>query len=237
MLSLQVGLAEQILFALATGFTKLSILALLYRVAACSRGRTKHVVFVLSGVVTLDTIVFVLVTIFQCSDPYPTSGQSLLGHIAASTKGFTLLLPVLSTPSWTSSSSSSPSRWCWVFSCLSPNVSRFFYSLQVDCSSASLAQSGPISPGLWSPVRMGILLGVCTTPGFQAQSSFFLVSFAPRPQPPNHSSHATFHDSGYWRNRLLLILTANLIDLLIKRTRASSRGTYLPMTRTNFSLT
>ncbi|KAK4668227.1 uncharacterized protein QC764_706060 [Podospora pseudoanserina] len=67
MLSLQVGLAEQILFALATGFTKLSILALLYRVAACSRGRTKHVVFVLSGVVTLDTIVFVLVTIFQCS--------------------------------------------------------------------------------------------------------------------------------------------------------------------------
>ncbi|KAK0674345.1 hypothetical protein QBC41DRAFT_352097 [Cercophora samala] len=67
MLILQVGLAEQILFALATGFTKLSILALLYRVAACSMGRTKHVVFVLSGVVTLDTIVFVFVTIFQCS--------------------------------------------------------------------------------------------------------------------------------------------------------------------------
>ncbi|KAK4174020.1 hypothetical protein QBC36DRAFT_348298 [Triangularia setosa] len=50
-LSLQVGLAEQILLALETGFTKLSILALLYR--------TKHVVLVLSGVVALGTVVFV----------------------------------------------------------------------------------------------------------------------------------------------------------------------------------
>ncbi|KAK0736868.1 hypothetical protein B0T21DRAFT_275393, partial [Apiosordaria backusii] len=66
-LSLQVGLVEQILFALATGFTKLSILALIYRVTASSTGRTKHVVLVLSGVVALDTLVFVLVTIFQCS--------------------------------------------------------------------------------------------------------------------------------------------------------------------------
>ncbi|KAK4200476.1 hypothetical protein QBC40DRAFT_339826 [Triangularia verruculosa] len=67
MLSLQVGLVEQILFALATGLTKLSVLALVYRVVDCSTGRTKHVVLVLSGIVSLDTTVFVFVTIFQCS--------------------------------------------------------------------------------------------------------------------------------------------------------------------------
>ncbi|KAK4192056.1 hypothetical protein QBC35DRAFT_553728 [Podospora australis] len=69
--SLQVGLVEQILFATATGFTKLSILALIYRVVTAaptpkSRNITRHIVVFTSVVVVLDAFVFIVVSLIQC---------------------------------------------------------------------------------------------------------------------------------------------------------------------------
>ena len=60
------SLANQILFDLATSLTKLSMLALIYRLTVAGESRTRYLVIAVAVVVTGGLIVFVLVTIFQC---------------------------------------------------------------------------------------------------------------------------------------------------------------------------
>jgi len=59
-------LANQILFDLATNLTKLSMLALIYRLTVAGESRTRYLVLVVAVIVTAGLIVFVLVTVFQC---------------------------------------------------------------------------------------------------------------------------------------------------------------------------
>ncbi|KAK3944583.1 hypothetical protein QBC46DRAFT_337272 [Diplogelasinospora grovesii] len=66
-LSLQAGLTVQILFAIAAAFTKLSVLALVYRITAAAATRTRYLVAAVALIVALDTLVFIFVSIFQCS--------------------------------------------------------------------------------------------------------------------------------------------------------------------------
>ncbi|GAB1320209.1 hypothetical protein MFIFM68171_10419 [Madurella fahalii] len=65
--SLQVGLAEQILFAIATCCTKLSVLALIYRITSVASGWPKNLTIIVAVVVALDAFAFILVSIFQCT--------------------------------------------------------------------------------------------------------------------------------------------------------------------------
>ncbi|KAI1397924.1 integral membrane protein [Hypoxylon fuscum] len=65
---LQLSLASQILFDLATNLTKLSILTLLYRLTTASRDRIMTVsVLVMIVLICLVCFIFIIVSIFQCT--------------------------------------------------------------------------------------------------------------------------------------------------------------------------
>ncbi|OHE90602.1 integral membrane protein [Colletotrichum orchidophilum] len=64
--SLQIGLAGQILFDLATSFTKLSMLALMYRIACTASNKLRLLVVVLQVLISVNCIVFMLVAMLQC---------------------------------------------------------------------------------------------------------------------------------------------------------------------------
>ncbi|KZL68360.1 integral membrane protein [Colletotrichum tofieldiae] len=64
--SLQIGLASQILFDLATSFTKLSMLALMYRIACAASNKLRVLVIALQVFISVNCIVFMLVAMLQC---------------------------------------------------------------------------------------------------------------------------------------------------------------------------
>ncbi|KAK1999935.1 integral membrane protein [Colletotrichum falcatum] len=64
--SLQIGLASQILFDLATSFTKLSMLALMYRIACAASNKLRILVMTLQVLISVNCIVFMLVSMLQC---------------------------------------------------------------------------------------------------------------------------------------------------------------------------
>ncbi|KAL1875225.1 hypothetical protein Daus18300_003296 [Diaporthe australafricana] len=64
--SLQFSLANQLLFDLATSLTKLSMLALIYRVVSADKSRYRYVVLALAAIVTADSLIFFFITTFQC---------------------------------------------------------------------------------------------------------------------------------------------------------------------------
>ncbi|KXH27128.1 integral membrane protein [Colletotrichum nymphaeae SA-01] len=64
--SLQIGLASQILFDLATSFTKLSMLALMYRIACAASNKLRVLVVALQVLISVNCIVFMLVAMLQC---------------------------------------------------------------------------------------------------------------------------------------------------------------------------
>ncbi|KAK1599162.1 uncharacterized protein LY79DRAFT_665681 [Colletotrichum navitas] len=64
--SRQIGLASQILFDLATSFTKLSMLALVYRIACAASNKLRILVMTLQIIISVNCIVFMLVSMLQC---------------------------------------------------------------------------------------------------------------------------------------------------------------------------
>ncbi|KAF9877333.1 integral membrane protein [Colletotrichum karsti] len=64
--SLQMGLASQILFDLATTFTKLSMLALIYRIAHEASRKFSLLVIGLEAFIAMNGIIFMLVAMLQC---------------------------------------------------------------------------------------------------------------------------------------------------------------------------
>ncbi|KAK1987201.1 integral membrane protein [Colletotrichum cereale] len=64
--SLQFSLACQILFDLATSFTKLSMLALIYRIASAASNKLRTLVMALQVFISVNCIVFMLVSMLQC---------------------------------------------------------------------------------------------------------------------------------------------------------------------------
>lgn len=61
------SLASQILFDVSTSLTKLSMLAMLYRLTKASGNkRMTTVVLSLAGVISLNAFLFIIVTVFQC---------------------------------------------------------------------------------------------------------------------------------------------------------------------------
>lgn len=67
------SLANQLLFDLATSLTKLSMLALIYRVVSADKSRYRYVVLALAAVVTTDSMIFFFITTFQCQYVPPRS--------------------------------------------------------------------------------------------------------------------------------------------------------------------
>ncbi|GKT52064.1 uncharacterized protein ColSpa_12245 [Colletotrichum spaethianum] len=64
--SLQIGLASQILFDLATSFTKLSMLVLVYRIACAASKRLRVLVMALQIFISVNCVVFMTVAMLQC---------------------------------------------------------------------------------------------------------------------------------------------------------------------------
>ncbi|OIW33761.1 hypothetical protein CONLIGDRAFT_677512 [Coniochaeta ligniaria NRRL 30616] len=64
---LQVGLATQVLFDIATTLTKLSMLALIYRIAAAGASRMRFFVTIFASLIGLNGLLFVFITMLQCS--------------------------------------------------------------------------------------------------------------------------------------------------------------------------
>ncbi|KAB5570724.1 integral membrane protein [Coniochaeta sp. 2T2.1] len=64
---LQFGLATQILFDIATTLTKLSMLALIQRIAAAGASRMRFVVSITGFLIGLNGLLFVFITMLQCS--------------------------------------------------------------------------------------------------------------------------------------------------------------------------
>jgi hypothetical protein len=60
------SLSSQIIFDVSTSLTKLSMLALLYRFAKAAESRMKLWVKVVGGIISLNCILFVFITVFQC---------------------------------------------------------------------------------------------------------------------------------------------------------------------------
>ena len=56
----------QILFDMAAGLTKLSMLALIYRVTAAGESRMRYAVVGLDVTIVCASIAFIVVKIFQC---------------------------------------------------------------------------------------------------------------------------------------------------------------------------
>lgn len=54
------------MFDLSTSLTKLSMLALVWRVVSVDQGRYKYAVMLLAIIVGLDAAVFFFITVFQC---------------------------------------------------------------------------------------------------------------------------------------------------------------------------
>ncbi|KAI0167951.1 hypothetical protein BJ166DRAFT_244331 [Pestalotiopsis sp. NC0098] len=66
--SLQIGLAEVILFDLATSTTKLSMLATINRLTRTYKSKRKNiVVLIIAVIISLNAFIFIVVVIFQCS--------------------------------------------------------------------------------------------------------------------------------------------------------------------------
>ncbi|KAI1337741.1 integral membrane protein [Xylariaceae sp. FL0016] len=64
---LKFGLVTLILFDVATGLTKLSMLAMIYRLTSASHAKAKsRTVLVLAVIIGIDSFVFIIVEIFQC---------------------------------------------------------------------------------------------------------------------------------------------------------------------------
>lgn len=64
--ALQASLASQLLFDVSTTLTKLSILALIWRVVSVQEGSHKYVVLIVAITVAVDGLAFFFVTLFQC---------------------------------------------------------------------------------------------------------------------------------------------------------------------------
>ncbi|CAJ2506095.1 Uu.00g002250.m01.CDS01 [Anthostomella pinea] len=65
--NLQIGLVTAILFDLATCLTKLSMLAMVYRLAAASKDKKmKRAVSIISSIISINSLVFIVVEVFQC---------------------------------------------------------------------------------------------------------------------------------------------------------------------------
>ncbi|CAN8096919.1 unnamed protein product [Discula destructiva] len=67
--NLQASLASQLLFGLSTSLTKLSMLALIWRVVSVDGTSYRYVVIAVAIIVSLDGFIFFFVTLFQCSPP------------------------------------------------------------------------------------------------------------------------------------------------------------------------
>lgn len=63
----------QLLFDLATTLTKLSMLALIYRLVSVSESRYRYLVISVIGLVSFDGIIFFILVIFQCRSVYKSS--------------------------------------------------------------------------------------------------------------------------------------------------------------------
>ncbi|KXX74539.1 hypothetical protein MMYC01_209722, partial [Madurella mycetomatis] len=87
-------LAEEILFAIAACCTKLSVLTLIYRITSVASVWTKNITIVVAVVVTLDTIAFTLVTIFQCTQV----SSGMLGTIKPDDRPISDLWAISLTP-------------------------------------------------------------------------------------------------------------------------------------------
>lgn len=77
--SLQMGLASQILFDLATSFTKLSMLALIYRIAHEASRNFCLLVIGLEVLIAVNGVVFMLVAMLQCryvNEPFSRSSAN-----------------------------------------------------------------------------------------------------------------------------------------------------------------
>lgn len=59
-------MATQILFDIATSLTKLSMLALMYRLMTASQSRMRYVAIALALIIAANCFIFVVVTVFQC---------------------------------------------------------------------------------------------------------------------------------------------------------------------------
>lgn len=59
-------LATEILFDIATTLTKLSMLALLYRIAAAGASRMRIFVMIFASLIALNGLLFVFITMLQC---------------------------------------------------------------------------------------------------------------------------------------------------------------------------
>ena len=70
----------QLLFDMATGLTKLSMLALIYRVTVAGSSRMRYAVVGLDSVVACASVAFIIVKIFQCRcvNPHPFEGSVLI---------------------------------------------------------------------------------------------------------------------------------------------------------------
>ncbi|OLN81477.1 hypothetical protein CCHL11_09056 [Colletotrichum chlorophyti] len=64
--SIQLGLASQILFDLATSFTKLSMLALMYRIARAASNNMRLLVIGLQVFISINCVLFMFVVMLQC---------------------------------------------------------------------------------------------------------------------------------------------------------------------------
>ncbi|KAK1768473.1 hypothetical protein QBC33DRAFT_557930 [Phialemonium atrogriseum] len=65
--SLQLSLVVQILFDIATSLTKLSMLALIYRVVRAGLSTMRYFIVFFACIVGLNCLLFVFITLFQCS--------------------------------------------------------------------------------------------------------------------------------------------------------------------------
>lgn len=64
--ALQASLASQLVFDLSTSLTKLSILALIWRLVSLNGSPYKYAVLLLATIVALDVTIFFFLTLFQC---------------------------------------------------------------------------------------------------------------------------------------------------------------------------
>lgn len=61
------SLATLVLFDIATSLTKLSMLAMLYKLTSASADKKMNIVILgLSAIISLNAFIFIFVTVFQC---------------------------------------------------------------------------------------------------------------------------------------------------------------------------
>lgn len=64
--NIRFSLVVQVVFDVATSLTKLSMLALIYRVVTAGLSSMRYFVIIFAGVIAVNCLLFVFITIFQC---------------------------------------------------------------------------------------------------------------------------------------------------------------------------